>query len=188
MWNEKIPTTMKKVPFQNTNVVLREYDFETDPEKLAVHLFNMMSSLEENIQSIREGDKWLDDPHHFRKRLVADIEGELSATTTIEQGFNPWIEHRYTLYSVVTAQQYQGSGLSQILFEYVKEWIAERGGTLILVDTWENNIPARKFYEKMGFNQFGSLPNGLKSRDKSGYVAEILYFLEIDKNSNQNGF
>lgn len=31
---------MKKVPFQSTEVILREYDFDTDPEKLVVHLFN----------------------------------------------------------------------------------------------------------------------------------------------------
>ena len=179
MWNEKIFTIMKKVPFQSTHAILREYDLESDPEKLVVHLFTMLDSPEENIQSVREGDKWFRDPQRFRKRLVAEVDGELFATTTIEQGMNHWVEHRFRLYSVVTAQQYQGTGLSQMLFEYVKEWVKEHDGTMILVETWGNNTRARKFYEKLGFQEYGVLPKGMKDRDGEGYVEEILYYYEL---------
>lgn len=169
---------MKKVQFKGSELILREYDLEKDPEKLAVHLFNQMDTLEENIQSIRDGDQWFQQRFYFRKRLVAEIEGELYATTTVERGINHHTQHRFRLHAVVTAPQYQGTGLSQILFEYVKEWIKIQGGTLILVETWENNLRARKFYEKIGFQQYGILPNGLT--DRSGeFVGEICYYFEI---------
>ncbi|MBN2156890.1 MAG: GNAT family N-acetyltransferase [Candidatus Lokiarchaeota archaeon] len=171
---------MKKVPFGRIDVMLREYDLKRDPEKLVAHLFNTMDSWEENIQSVFEGDKWFQEPNQFRRRLVAEIEGELFATVTVERGLSPYGSHRFRLYSVVTAPQYQGSGLSQILLEYVREWIKTQGGTLILVETWESNIPARKFYEKLGFKEYGRLPKGLYKRNKNGYESEILLYLEIE--------
>ncbi|MHA1111821.1 MAG: GNAT family N-acetyltransferase [Promethearchaeota archaeon] len=170
---------MNKVPFQDTHVILREYDLINDPEKLAVHLFNQMETKEANIQSIREGDKWFEDRFYFRKRLIAEIEGELHATLTMEKGLNRFTEHRFRLFSVVTSPQYRGTGLSQILLDYTKEWTKEHGSTILLVETWEDNIPARKFYEKMGFIQYASLPNGLKKRNGEGYVDEILYLLVL---------
>ncbi len=170
---------MKKVPFQSTEVILREYDFDSDPEKLVVHLFNQMGSLEENIQSVKEGDKWFHERFYYRKRFVAEIKDELVATTTVERGLSLFTEHRYTLHAVVTAKHYQGTGLSQLLFDFIKEWIKEQKGKLILVETWEDNIAARKFYEKLGFQQYASLPNGLKNRNGEGFVSEILYVYEI---------
>ena len=116
---------MKKVPFQSTEVILREYDFDTDPEKLVVHLFNQMDSLEENIQSVKEGDKWFHERFYNRKRFVAEIDHELVATTTVERGLSMLTEHRYTLHAVVTAKHYQGTGLSQLLFDFIKEWIKD---------------------------------------------------------------
>ena len=178
MGNVTILSFMKKVPFQSTEVTLREYDYKSDPEKLVVYLFDKMDS-EEGIKALKQGDEWLQDPNRVRKRLVAEIEGELYATTTVEQGMNHHTQHRFRLYAVVTAPQYQGTGLSQILFEYVKEWIKIHGGTLILVETWETNLRARRFYEKMGFNQYAILPNGLKKRTGDGYTNEIMYILEI---------
>ncbi len=179
MWHERIPSTMKKVRFQGLDVILREYDFDNDPKKLVIHLFNQMDSYEENLQSVLEGDKWFDDPHQFRKRLVAEIEGELIATVTIEKGLSSFTDHRYRLYAVVTAPQYRGTGLSQIFFDYIKEWIKGHRGSMILVETWENNISARKFYEKMGFIQYACLPGGFKNRNGDGYVDEILYFFQL---------
>ncbi|TFG21444.1 MAG: GNAT family N-acetyltransferase [Promethearchaeota archaeon] len=132
-----------------------------------------MNSLEENIQSVKEGDKWFHERYYYRKRFVAEINNEL------ERGLSILTEHRYTLHAMVTAKRYQGTGLSQLLFNFIKEWIKEHKGKLILVETWEDNIAARKFYEKLGFQQYASLPNGLKNRNGEGYVNEILYVYEI---------
>ncbi len=169
---------MKEVPFQDSLVILREYDFKTDPEKLVVYLFDKMNS-EDGLKALREGDKRFQDSQYFRKRLVAEFKGELIATTTVDQGINIYKEHSFRLYSVVTAPRFQGTGLSQILFEYVKDYIKKHNATLILVETWEDNIPARKFYEKLGFKEYGRLPNGLKNRNEEGFVDEIMYFMNI---------
>jgi RimJ/RimL family protein N-acetyltransferase len=48
-----------------------------------------------------------------------------------------------------------------------------------LVDTWANNIRARKFHEKLGFQQYGVLPNGLVNREGDGYVDEIFYYYNL---------
>lgn len=169
---------MKRVPFQSTQVILREYDLEFDPEKLVKFLFDKMNS-EQGIKELKEGDKWLHDPERNRKRFVAEIDEELYATITVEQEDGALTGHRFRLYAVVTTKHYQGTGLSQLLFQYVKEWIREQQGKLVLVETWEDNIGARKFYKKIGFAQYAILPNGLKNRSGKGYVNEIMFYQEL---------
>jgi len=169
-----INSPMEKVSFLNSYVILREYDFESDPEKLVKYLFDKMNS-KEGVKELRKEDKIFREATLGLTRFVAEIEGELHATITVEQGNSMWTEHRFRLFSIVTSLQYHGTGLSQLLFQYVKEWIIKQNGNLILVETWEDNKRACSFYEKLGFKQYGCLPNGLKNRNGTGYVNEILY-------------
>ena len=164
-------------------VILREYDRNLDPPKLVKYLFDKMNS-EEGIKELIEGDKHFDTPNEIQVRLVAEIEGELVATTEVKKSNHVHTPHLFTLYSVVTAPNYQGTGLSKLLFEFVCAWIKEHHGKLLLVDTWENNIPARKFYEKMGFIQYGQLPKGIKERDSDEYVDNIFYYMNLDQKNS----
>ena len=159
--------------------MLREYDRKSDPPKLVKYLFDKMNS-EQGIKELIEADKRFDAPNEVNARLVAEIEGDLVATTTVKKNTHVYHPHIFTLYAVVTAPQYQGTGLSKLLFDFVCAWIKEHHGKLLLVDTWENNIGARKFYEKMGFTQYGQLPKGIKERDSDEFVDFILYYLNLD--------
>ena len=166
------------IDFQNTHVTLREYNFDLDPPKLVKYLFDKMNT-EDGIAELRKGDESFQNSRVTRVRLVAEIDGELSATCTLEGCLGPVTNDKFTLYSVVTAPAYRGTGLSRLMFNYACQWVKTHGGRMLLVDTWENNLAARAFYEKMGFQQYGVLPNGLVNRDGVGFVDEIFYFLNL---------
>lgn len=168
------------IEFQDNGVLLREYDFKNDPPKLVKHLFDQMNS-EMGISKLREGDSWFHDNFITRVRLVAEINGELYATTTLEGCLGPVKNDKYTLFSVVTAEKYRGTGLSQLLFDFTCRWARNHSGRLLLAETWESNKDARKFYRKMGFRQYGILPKGIKKRSGDGFEDEIHYFLNLSK-------
>lgn len=168
------------VSFQGNDVLFREYNFENDPPKLVKYLFNQMNS-KAGISELRVGDSWFHDNHVTRVRLVAEINGELYATATLEGSLGPLINDKYTLFSVVTAEKYRGTGLSQLLINFACQWAKNHSGRLMLVETWESNERARKFYEKIGFHQFGILPNGIKKRSGDGFEGLIYYFLDLSR-------
>jgi len=166
------------IDFQNTKVILREYNFDLDPPKLVIHLFDQMNS-KEGIITLRKGDVWFQDPLITRVRLVAEIEGDLCATCTLEGCLGPSPNDKYNLSSVVTAPSYRGKGLSHLMFNFACQWAKSHGGRMLLVETWDNNFAAKAFYEKIGFKQYGVLPNGLLNRKGEGFVDEIHYFFNL---------
>ncbi len=166
------------IDFQNTQVIFREYNFDLDPPKLVIHLYDQMNS-KKGIIKLREGDVWFHDPLITRIRFVAEIEGELCATCNLEGCLGPSPNDKYKLSSVVTAPSYRGTGLSHLMFNFVCQWAKSHGGRMLLVETWDNNFAAKAFYEKMGFKQYGVLPNGLSNRKGEGFVDEIYYYFNI---------
>lgn len=158
-------------------MLLREYDFKSDPPKMVKYLFDRMN-YESGISELRKADEWFLNSSCLRKRLVSEINGELCSTITIEQGQNKHIEHTFNLYSLVTAKQFRGKGLTRLIFNYACDWIRAHGGSILLVDTWEDNISARKFYEKMEFKLYGSIPKGFKG--DHGFGERVYYYLPLN--------
>ncbi len=111
---------------------------------------------------------------------MAEYKHELVASLNLQGCLGPKPNDQFTLTSVVTADQYRGTGISTILFEFAKEWIKPYDARILLVETWETNVAARKFYEKMGFQQYGCLPHGSINRQEEGkFVDSIFYFLNL---------
>ncbi len=168
----------KQLDFEDHPLLLREYDFTHDPPKLVQHLYDKMNS-PEGIAALKDGDQWMRSKHRVRVRLVAEYNHELIASLQLEGCLGPNPNDHFTLYSVVTAPQFRGKGISAILFNFAKEWVSQYDARILLVDTWANNLPARKFYEKLGFTQYGCLPQGLINRQGEGYVDAIYYYLNL---------
>ncbi len=85
------------------------------------------------------------DEFQVRVRLVAVYKQELIATLQLKGCLGSKPNDHFTLTSVVTAPQYRGKGTSTILLEFAKEWVKQYDARILLVETWENNIAARKF-------------------------------------------
>lgn len=175
-----VKTQMQKIIEWNQQpLTLREYDFDLDPPKIVQYCFDQMNS-PEGIAQLRESDKWLRNGPQKKIRLVAEYKNEIVASMGLEGCLGPKPNDHFTLNSVVTAEHSRGTGVSKLLFEFAKDWVTRYGARILLVDTWENNIPARRFYEKLGFKQYGCLPKGLINRQGEGYVDNILYYLNLE--------
>jgi len=65
------------------------------------------------------------------------------------------------------------------MFNFICKLAKNYDGRMLLVETWDNNYVAKAFYEKIGFKQYGILPNGLANRKGEGFVDEILYYFNL---------
>ena len=166
------------IDFQNTKVIFREYNFDLDPPKIVIYLYDQMNS-DEGILKLREGDTWFHDPLITRVRLVAEIDGKLYAVCNLEGCLGITPNDQFRLTSVATSPNFRGPGLSRLMFNFACKWAKSHGGRMLLVDTWDNNYVAKAFYEKIGFIQYGILPNGLVNREGEGYVDGIYYYFNL---------
>lgn len=155
----------------------REYDFIEDPEKITKHLFTLFQGAE-MIEKLREADLFfLDDPDN-RKRFVVEVDAELHATCVVLKENIGGSIGKYSLHSVVASEEYQGKGLAIYMIENIFSWVRDNGGRMVILSTEATNTRARKFYEKLGFLQYGVLPKGYK-KNNDEYIDEILYYIEL---------
>jgi len=166
---------MKSILSDGTTVLLRTYNLETDPPLIVKHCFSLSSE-----EEIRQGDTFFTEKRG-RVRLVAEIGGEIHGTVTLGQSEYSLCQHKARLFSVVISSAFRGTGLASLLIEFCKRVAREMGIRILLTDTWETNKRARSFYEKVGFVQYGQLPDGLPSHDgkEDEFEDEILYFMPI---------
>ncbi|MHA1584087.1 MAG: GNAT family N-acetyltransferase [Promethearchaeota archaeon] len=168
----------KEINLNGKTILLREYEIETDPVKLTKYLYDK-SKTEDQIQDLKTSMKEWYSSHHTRVILVAEFNQEIIASLMLDGCLGPTPNEKFNLYSVVTAEHFRGTGISQLLFSFAKEWVKKFNARILLVETWSNNYRARKYYEKLGFIQYGCLPKGLENRQGEGYVDEIFYFMNI---------
>lgn len=168
---------MEKLPFQASYVILRPYDFVNDPPKLVHHLFTTLNN-KKGIARLQREDEFFKEAPEDQIRFVAEIEGEIYSTITLIR--KRWEKDKFGVYSVVTAEKFRGTGLSQLLFCYACRWAKQHEGRFLLLSTWEDNSQARRYYEKVGFKQYGLLPNGLLNRKGKGFINQIFYYYNLD--------
>ncbi|UYP44889.1 hypothetical protein NEF87_001174 [Candidatus Lokiarchaeum ossiferum] len=163
-------------PFQDGFVILREYELTTDPDKLVLHLFDKMNS-PEGITELRASDKRFAKHRDKNNRFIAEFKGKLIATLTLVSEY--WSKQGFHMYSVVTAKDYQGSGITSLLFDYACQWASAQGKSIIIVDTYEDNLPAQKYFKKIGFKRIGIIPDAIEN-SKNEKVGQIFYYLHIN--------
>ena len=152
---------------------IREYNLESDVELIIKYLFTDIAADE-----LRIADKFFLEHPESRKRFVVEIDHELHSTCVIVRDeINPQ-SGKFTLYSMVTSPQYRGKGISKALMDYVLAYVRENNGRFLLLSTSEDNQGAQIFYSKVGFKQYGKLPNVVQCGDKS--CAEIFFYYELN--------
>lgn len=159
---------------QDGIVYLRRYKIETDPEKLVVYLYDKMKT-KEGIQQLRDSDTRFLKRKNLEARFVAEFEGELIASLELNTEY--WNKEGYHMYSVITAPLFRGTGISQMLFQYVCRWVKSQGKKLITTDTYGDNLRALSFFNKIGFIQFGIIPKVIETTEGNKVDQIFLYYL-----------
>ena len=72
-------------------------------------------------------------------------------------------EEIWVIYTFVVSPKYMGNQVGQQILQYVQEQGKELGLKALRLDVTENNTPAIKLYEKMGFKYIATVSLGLES-------------------------
>ena len=57
------------------------------------------------------------------------------------------------LYSMWVRASHRGRGIGEGLVRTVLAWAAEQGWKVVVLRVWEDNLPARRLYRRLGFRQ-----------------------------------
>jgi GNAT superfamily N-acetyltransferase len=86
--------------------------------------------------------------------LVAEVENVLvgSGSAEIKKAENYW-QHEYFAYLgfMYVRPEFRGKGVNQKILDALKLWAIERNLTELRLEVYQDNLPARKAYEKAGF-------------------------------------
>ena len=59
------------------------------------------------------------------------------------------------LYNIAVKEEYRGKGLSDALFKHTLAAAVEKGVDTVFLEVRESNLRARRFYERLGFEDIG---------------------------------
>lgn len=132
--------------------------------------------------SLKEEKEWLNKTlTRIKKRqevgLSPIINNRIVGVCGIRLGTK--IQSHIGILGISIAKDYRGEGLGQKLME---ETIREarknlKGLRIIVLDVFETNPNAISLYKKLGFKEYGQLPEGLFYKNK--YIGEISMFKKV---------
>jgi len=113
------------------------------------------------------------------KRVVlgARVGGALVATVTLDLDTPPNQPHRADIAKLMTRVTHRGQGLARALMIDAERIAAERGRTLLTLDTAEED-GAAGFYQKLGYQFVGTIPD-YAFKPHGGLTGAHLYFKRI---------
>lgn len=80
-------------------------------------------------------------------QLVAERNGRLVAVLEVEP--EEW-RNTAILWALFVDASARGRGLGRLLFERAVEWARDRGFRALVLETQTNNVPALRFYQRLG--------------------------------------
>lgn len=88
--------------------------------------------------------------------VVAEAEGQIIASGyALKKPARHYLDHQFYAYLgfMFTHPDFRGKGVNAMIVASLKEWAFARGLTEIRLTVYEDNLPAIKAYEKMGFKK-----------------------------------
>ena len=111
-------------------------------------------------------------------KLLAFIESKLAGISDIE--LKDKVKSHQGSFGIVIDKNFRADGIGKILMEQVMREAKKnlKGLKIIDLEVFGNNSIAQNLYKKMGFKEYGNLPNGIKHKGK--FVDQILMYKEIN--------
>jgi RimJ/RimL family protein N-acetyltransferase len=115
--------------------------------------------------------------NHESVQLLAIHDGKVVANTSIE--LNIRVNHHVGTFAIAISKEYRGEGLGStiidLLFQYAKENLSSL--KIVELKVFANNERAQHVYRKLGFKEYGRLPQGVFYQGE--YIDEIFMYREI---------
>ncbi|WP_346320448.1 GNAT family N-acetyltransferase [Chitinophaga sp. YIM B06452] len=109
--------------------------------------------------------------------LGAYEDGELTGTVTLLLDCPDNQPHRAEIAKMMTRVKYRGQGIARALLTAAESIAAERGKTLLTLDTAEDE-GAAGLYEKMNYRKAGVIPD-FALKPHGGLTGTVLYYKRI---------
>lgn len=110
-------------------------------------------------------------------------QGTLAGMAQIDRYASETMQHRAWLTGVYVEPRMRGVGMSGALLERVLNDARDQGILQVHLGVGVLNEPARKLYEKLDFEAYGTQPRGLFADGE--YVDEVLMVRFLDKETKQ---
>lgn len=131
---------------------------------------------------LEEEKKWLESTikkieSNEKVYIMAFVDGKLAGGSDIELG--SFTKRHNGLFGIIVDNNYRGEGVGEALMKLVisesKKNIKEL--RIIILECFADNFIGRNLYKKMGFVEYGLLPNALKRKGK--YMDEVLMYKKV---------
>jgi ribosomal protein S18 acetylase RimI-like enzyme len=109
--------------------------------------------------------------------LGAQEDGVLVGTLTLLLDLPPNQPHRAELAKMMVRVSHRGKGIASALVRHAEHCARERGRTLLVLDTADED-GASGFYEKMGYNLTGTIPD-YALKPLGGLTGTMIYWKRI---------
>ena len=109
--------------------------------------------------------------HKFESCFIVEVDGEPAGSVLLNLTFFEKIKHQCLL-SIIVGQKYRNLGLGKKLLEFIEIKAKEKFNIELLhLEVYENN-PAKRLYERMGYQYYGEHKNFIK--EDHNYKSKIL--------------
>lgn len=139
-------------------------------------------SFQGEIFKLEDEKKWLEKTIEKIKKkekvyLMAFIDGQFVGSSDIELA--SMIRSHIGIFGIVVDSDFRGHGVGKLLMELViKEAIKNiKDLKIITLECFAENEIAISLYQKMGFIEFGRLPEGLKRKGK--FSDQLFMYLKV---------
>lgn len=133
--------------------------------------------------SIKEEKKWFTETLQKAKQndgfaIVAEVDGKIVGATDVTTKTPQQDQRHVGMVGLLVREGYRSMGVGTALLTALIDKAKEQGVyELLMLTVFSNNERARHLYRKMGFVEFGTLPNGLKRNGQ--YVDEIYMYRRL---------
>ena len=107
--------------------------------------------------------------------VVAEVDGKMVGNSELRPRFGRW-KHIGNL-GIAIKEGYREVGIGPEMMKELESHAPRLGIETIYLDVFANNDRARHVYKKLGYNEIGNLPRGIKYRGE--YVDSVMMAKEL---------
>jgi len=166
LWEPSMDRLSQVLEF--VNCLVKEDTFLSFDPKKPITFKDEKIWLEGQMDRIKKGNLYL---------VWAAYNNRIIGSCDLVLGQSPRYRHVAKI-GLMVDKDFRRDGIGRFMLEYILKKAKEMKVKIVWLDFFSDNLPAYRLYKKLGFKEFGRLPNGLFRKGK--YSDEIDMYKEIE--------